>query len=115
MLLPLLVLIFVILFGIWLIFSFYQMAVLALVNLVIAGMIVLRMIHDFKTRKGIALYLVSLAVSVSLIMLKDKVGLDAVSRILSKFMIIGAVQMLMLVFLLAQIFLIVEPKLKKQK
>ena len=115
MLLAILSIIFVILFAVWSIFSLYELAILALINLIVGGAIVLRMIHDLRKRKNIALYFVSIAVSTFLVLFKDSLGIDTLSRILSKFMILEAVQILALVFVIAQAILAVDKKLRVKK
>ncbi len=105
--------ILIILFAVWLTFSFYKLAVLALINLVVGGMILLRIVHDVRDKKGITLYFLSIAVSTALILFKDLIGLDIISRVLSKFMILESVQIGLLVFVIAQLFLVLDKKINK--
>ena len=115
MLIIIIAIIFVILFALWIVFDFYEMAFLALINIIVGGAIILRMIHNLKDKRNIALYLVSIAVSTFLILFKNSLGIDMFSRILSKFMILEAVQILALVFLVAQVILAVDKRIRAKK
>lgn len=104
----------IILFAIWAIFSLYELAILFLVNFVLLWLVGFRMIHDFKNKKKIAIYLISVSISAFLVMFKDIIGMDKISRFLSRFMIIDSMKILLLVFVIAQILLFLNKKSKKK-
>jgi hypothetical protein len=112
MVIEILTIILIFLFAVWVIMSMYKFAVLALVNLIIGGIILLRMMHDFKKKKNIAYYLVAVAISTVLFLIRESIGLGYLSRLLSRAMILEAVQVLALVFIIAQILLLFQRKKK---
>ena len=102
MLLPVFIFILVLLFIIWIIFAFYKLAILALVNLVIGGMIILRMYHDLKIKKYYSSYIGASIITAGIIWAGTSNFTPVVSRFLSKFMIMEAVQILAALFIVAQ-------------
>ena len=114
MLIIILMIILILLFAVWTIFSLYELAILFLVNLVLIWLIGFRAIHDLKDKKNMALYLVSVSISFFLIMFKDITGLDEISRFLSRFLIIDTMKVILLIFIIAQIMLIIKKKFLKK-
>ena len=110
MIIIILMLILLILFAIWMVFSLYELAILFLVNLIFVWLVGLRVMHDLRNKKNAAIYLVSMSISLVLFMFKDAIGLDAISRFLSKFMIVDMMQIILLVFVIAQLLLILKKK-----
>ncbi|MBD3164050.1 hypothetical protein GF323_02535 [Candidatus Woesearchaeota archaeon] len=105
MFLTLSVFIILILFGIWITLAFHAWALMALINLIFVSIIVLRLIHDAKDKKKLALYFVGIALAFTLIVFQEAAGPSPVSRFLSSFMLLQAVQLALLVFLLAQLLI----------
>jgi len=100
-----LIIVFV-LFSIYFIISFYEVMIIALVNLVLGGMILLRIIHDMRDKKSISIYIASFGISFLIFYLNPKVF-----SFLSRFSILFYVQFAIMVFLIAQVLIFFSKKL----
>ena len=102
MLLPVLISIIVLLFILWIIFTFYKLAILALVNLVIGGMIILRMYHDLRIKNYFSSYVGAFFITAGIIIAGMSSFTPTISRFLNRFMILIEVQILAALFIVAQ-------------
>lgn len=104
-------LILIVLFAVWIIFSFSSIAPLVLVNLLIGWIIVIRAIYDLKDKRKAAFYLLSISISLVIVFFRI---LEPISLILNRAAVIKGVQFALLVFVLAQLGIFIDQYLAKK-
>jgi hypothetical protein len=116
MFLVFLVIILTVIFAAYIVFLFWDTAIIALFNFAVGWPIILWAIRDCrKSRKNIVIYLISVAISSALLLIKNAIGLDYISNILSRAFLIKTVQIAMLVFFIAQLIIFLERKIAQKK